>query len=78
MRRFALNCALLNELLASANDTRKPEKLLETAKRLRINPDEIRKTLKAEQAANKTSLGNNAGMTDAPLKPTKARQLSAA
>ena len=51
LRRFVLDCALISEIRANPYDTRKPLKLLETAKRLRIDTDELRKTLKAEQAA---------------------------
>jgi ParB/RepB/Spo0J family partition protein len=53
LRRFVLDCALIGEIHANAYDTRKPLKLLETAKRLRIHTDEVRKTLKSEQAAKK-------------------------
>ena len=35
LRRFVLDCALIGEIHANAYDTRKPLKLLETAKRLR-------------------------------------------
>jgi ParB/RepB/Spo0J family partition protein len=54
LRRFVLDCALIGEIHANAYDTRKPLKLLETAKRLRINTEEVRKTLKSEQAAKET------------------------
>jgi ParB/RepB/Spo0J family partition protein len=53
LRRFVLDCALIGEIHANAYDTRKPAKLLETAKRLRINTDDIRRELKSEQAAKK-------------------------
>jgi hypothetical protein len=53
LRRFVLDCALIGEVRANTYDNRKPVKLLETAKLLRINTDEVRKTLKAEQAAKK-------------------------
>ena len=78
LRRFVLDCALMGELRASAYDTRKPEKLLETAKRLRINTDEIRKSLKAEQAAKKELRGKGTDKTPEPLKRTKVTQRSAA
>lgn len=51
LRRFVLDCALVGEVRAGQYDTREPVKLLETAKRLRIDPDDIRKVLKVEQAA---------------------------
>jgi hypothetical protein len=51
LRRFVVDCALVDEVRANQFDTRKPTKLLDTAKRLRVNLDEIRKTLKSEQAA---------------------------
>jgi ParB/RepB/Spo0J family partition protein len=60
LRRFVLDCALIGEIHANAYDTRKPLKLLETAKRLRINTDEVRKTLKSEQAAKKETRGKGA------------------
>jgi len=51
MRRFVIDCALVNEVRASSYDTRKPEKLLMTAKRLKIDIQSLRKTLKGEQLA---------------------------
>ena len=51
LRRFVLDCALIDEVRAGQYDTSQPVKLLETAKRLRIDTDEVRKALKAEQAA---------------------------
>ena len=60
LRRFVLDCALIGEIHANAYDTRKPLKLLETAKRLRIHTDEVRKTLKSEQAAKKETRGKGA------------------
>ena len=51
MRRFVIDCALVNEVRASSYDTRKPEKLLMTAKRLKIDIQSLRKTLKSEQLA---------------------------
>jgi hypothetical protein len=57
LRRLVLDCALIGEVRANPYDTRKPAKLLETAKRLRINTDAIRKALKDEQAAKKESSG---------------------
>ena len=35
--RLAIDCALVDEVRASPYDARKPAKLLETAKRLRVN-----------------------------------------
>jgi ParB/RepB/Spo0J family partition protein len=65
LRRFVLDCALIGEIRANAYDTRKPIKLLETAKRLRINTDEVRKTLKSEQAAKKETRGKGETTTAA-------------
>ena len=65
LRRFVLDCALIGEIRANTYDNRKPAKLLETAKRLRVNPDEVRKTLKAEQAAKKKTRGKYAALTTA-------------
>jgi ParB/RepB/Spo0J family partition protein len=50
LRRFVLDCALVGEVRAGQYDTREPVKLLETAKRLRVDFDDIRKALKVEQA----------------------------
>jgi hypothetical protein len=65
LRRFVLDCALIGEIHANAYDSRKPLKLLETAKRLRIDTDEVRKTLKSEQAAKKETRGKGATATAA-------------
>jgi hypothetical protein len=66
LRRFVLDCALIGEVRANPHDTRKPTKLLETAKRLRINPDEVRKSLKTEQCGRKDtrSKGTKAAVSD--------------
>ena len=45
------NCVWIHEVRTGQWDTSKPEALLQTAKRLRIEPGGIRKTLKAEVAA---------------------------
>jgi ParB/RepB/Spo0J family partition protein len=66
LRRFVLDCALISETRANSYDTRKPLKLLETAKRLRINTDEVRKMLKGEQAAKKQTRGKGAAATASP------------
>jgi hypothetical protein len=81
LRRLAIDCALVDEVRASPYDARKPAKLLETAKRLRVNLEEIRKTLKGEEAAKQIDRrgkksGNTAGKSiqvdneRAPLDPT--------
>ena len=72
LRRFVLDCALIGEIRANTYDNRKPAKLLETAKRLRINTDEVRKTLKAEQAAKKDTRGKGAAVTAATRDPRKS------
>jgi ParB/RepB/Spo0J family partition protein len=66
LRRFVLDCALIGEVRANTYDNRKPMKLLETAKRLKINTDEVRKALKAEQVAKKQSRGKSAPTTVSP------------
>jgi hypothetical protein len=60
LRRFVLDCALIGEVRANTYDNRKPAKLLDTAKRLKIDADEIRRALKAEHAAKKKSRGKTA------------------
>jgi len=76
LRRFVLDCALIGEIHANAYDTRKPLKLLETAKRLRINTDEVRKTLKSEQAAKKETRGKGATATAATRNGRKYSHLA--
>jgi hypothetical protein len=78
LRRFVLDCALISEIRANTYDNRKPAKLLETAKRLRINTDEVRKTLKAEQAAKKETRGKAAAVTAATRDQRKSSQRTAA
>jgi ParB/RepB/Spo0J family partition protein len=70
LRRFVIDCSLIGEVRASTYDNRKPVKLLETAKLLRINTDEVRKTLKAEQAAKK---GRVKGVPEGAGKPERGR-----
>jgi ParB/RepB/Spo0J family partition protein len=78
LRRFVLDCALISEIRANPYDTRKPLKLLETAKRLRINTDELRKTLKAEQAAKKQTRGKGASKRPSPVDRSKSSHRTAA
>ena len=78
LRRFVLDSALIGEVRANTYDNRKPAKLLETAKRLKINTDEVRKTLKAEQAAKKQSRGKGAQTTALPGDRGKSAQRAAA
>jgi ParB/RepB/Spo0J family partition protein len=78
LRRFVLDCALIGEIRANTYDNRKPAKLLETAKRLRINTDEVRKTLKAEQAAKKENRGKGAAVTAATRDSRKSSPRTAA
>jgi ParB/RepB/Spo0J family partition protein len=66
LRRFVLDSALIGEVRSNTYDNRKPAKLLEAAKRLKINTDEVRKALKAEQAAKKQSRGKGAQTTALP------------
>jgi hypothetical protein len=74
-----LDCALISEIRANAYDTRKPLKLLETAKRLRINTDDLRKTLKAELAAKKqTPRGKGAAKTPAQVERSQSSHRAAA
>ncbi len=72
LRRFVLDCALISEIRANPYDTRKPLKLLETAKRLRIDTDELRKTLKAEQAAKQQTRGKSASKTPSQVDRSKS------
>jgi ParB/RepB/Spo0J family partition protein len=51
LRRFVIDCSLIQEVRTGQWDTSKPEALLQTAKRLRIDTDSIRKALKAEVVA---------------------------
>jgi hypothetical protein len=78
LRRFVLDCALISEIRANSYDTSKPLKLLETAKRLRINTDEVRKTLKGEQAAKKQTRGKGAAATASPDDRGKSSHRTAA
>ncbi len=78
LRRFALDCALISEIRANPYDTRKPLKLLETAKRLRVNTEELRKTLKAEQAAKKQTRGKGASKTPSQVERSKSSHRAAA
>ena len=59
LRQFVIDAALIGEIRAGAYDTRKPVKLLETAKRLQINTEEMRKALKAGRTANTLARGKN-------------------
>ena len=77
LRRFVLDCALIGEIHANAYDIRKPLKLLETAKRLRINTDDVRQTLKSEQAAKKETRGKGATATPAKRNGSKSTQHAA-
>jgi hypothetical protein len=72
LRRFVMDCALIGEVRANQYDSSKPAKLLETAKRLRINVDDIRKTLKAEYAAKQAARGEmRTASKDKPMKSKK-------
>ena len=51
LRRLILDCALIGEVHASSWSNHKPENLLATAKRLKIDAEKIRKSLKDELAA---------------------------
>jgi ParB/RepB/Spo0J family partition protein len=57
LRRFVIDCALVNEVRATSYDTRKPEKLLATAKRLRIDARSLRQALKSEPVAKSSKDG---------------------
>ena len=61
LRRFVVGCAPIDEMRANPYDTRKPIKLMEAAKRLRIDAEAIRKTLKGEEAARGKGSGKPAG-----------------
>jgi len=51
---------------------------LETAKRLRINTDDLRKTLKAELAAKKQTGGKGAAKTPAQVERSQSSHRAAA
>ena len=72
LRRLVLDCALISEIRAKPYDTRKPLRLLETAKRLRINTDDLRKTLKAEQTAKNQIRGKGASKTASQVDRSKS------
>jgi|ERR1022692_3970716 hypothetical protein len=72
LRRLVLDCALISEIRAKPYDTRKPLRLLETAKRLRINTDDLRKTLKAEQTAKNQICGKGASKTASQVDRSKS------
>ena len=59
LRRFVLDCALIGEVRAGQYDTSQPAKLLETAKRLRVDTDNIRKAMKAAEAAKVSGRGKS-------------------
>ncbi|SPJ15624.1 hypothetical protein SBBP2_1660006 [Burkholderiales bacterium] len=72
LRRFVMDCALIGEVRANQYDSSKPTKLLDTAKRVRINVDDIRKTLKAEHAAKQAARGEmRTASKDKPMKSKK-------
>ena len=74
LRRFVVDCALIPEVRANQYDTSKPEKLLEVARRLRINTDEMRKALKAEQETR----GKQTARSRSPAKGAKPPKGAAA
>ena len=61
--RFVLDCALVGEVRSSAWDSSKPLGLLDAAKRLRIDVESLRKSIKA---------GNESKKAEAARKPSKA------
>jgi hypothetical protein len=78
LRRFVVDCALIPEVRANPYDTSKPEKLLEAAKRLRINTDDIRKTLKTAQVAKQETRGKHTVQTTTRAKGAKSPKAAAA
>jgi ParB/RepB/Spo0J family partition protein len=78
LRRFVLDCTLIGEIRANTYDNRKPMKLLETAKHLKINTDEVRKALKAEQAAKKRTPTKGTAATASTADRGKTSQRAAA
>jgi ParB/RepB/Spo0J family partition protein len=69
LRRFVLDCALIDEVRAHAYSTGKPTKLLDAAKRSRIDTDAIRKALKDEQKARATAKGSTKTTSAKPAVP---------
>jgi hypothetical protein len=76
LRRFVLDCALIDEVRAHAYSTDKPAKLLGAAKRSRIDTDAIRKALKEEQKARTTAKGSTKTTSAKPAVP-KGKQRKA-
>jgi hypothetical protein len=66
------------EVRANQDDTSKPEKLLEVARRLRINTDDMRKALKAEQGAKQETRGKGTTRSASPAKRAKPPKAAAA
>jgi ParB/RepB/Spo0J family partition protein len=77
LRRLVVDCALIHEVRASAYDTSKPANLLDTAKQLRIDTDEIRKVLKGEQAAKKAVRERKGAHREPKKKSAKSRTATA-
>lgn len=75
LRRFVLDCALVGEIRVSTYDTRKAEKLLEAAKRCKVDIDGVRTALKAEQGAKKgRAVKPTGGAVIAGRSPSAARK----
>ena len=51
LRRFVIDCALIDEVRANPYGTRKPTKLVDTAKRLKIDLAKMKSALKDERVA---------------------------
>ncbi len=77
LRRLVVDCALIHEVRASAYDMSRPTNLLETAKRLRIDTDEIRRVLKGEQAAKKAVRERNGVQREPKKKSAKSKTATA-
>lgn len=71
LTRLCLDCALVREVHAGTWSNAKPETLLAAAKRLRVDAEAIRTTLKAELAAKTKGRGKNAAAATPDKAPTK-------
>jgi hypothetical protein len=69
LRRFVIDCALIDEVRANPYDTRKPTKLLDTAKRLKIDLAKVKSALKDERASKVGTRAPRLGKMPPKAKP---------
>jgi hypothetical protein len=70
LRRFVIDCALIDEVRANPYDTRKPTKLLDIAKRLKIDLAKVKSALKDERLAKESTRAPRLGKAPAKTKLT--------